>query len=94
VEAPAYPLASLTGLNFASVRVAVPVEALEAFYSDVSSDMFGHHLRSYGAELRQRVAAVPPLGTPDVDMLAGIARALDEPVRGEWRFYLTLAIRP
>lgn len=94
VDAPAYPVGSLTGLNFASFRVAIPVDALEAFYSDVSPDVFGHHLRSYGAEYRQRVAGIAPLGTPDVDMLAGIARALDEPVRGIWRFYLTFAIRP
>jgi hypothetical protein len=51
-------------------------------------------LRSYGAELRYRVPTVAALGTPEIAMLMGFARAQDEPVRGDWRFYVSLALRP
>jgi Tol biopolymer transport system component len=94
VDAPAYPVGSAVGLNFASYRAAIPVEPVELFYAGVSTDFFRHPLRSYGAELRERVSAIPALGTPQVDVMTGIARALDDPVKGVWRFYLTLAVRP
>jgi hypothetical protein len=94
VEAPAYPVASATGPSFASYRVAIPLEPLELFYSGVMVDDFKYTLRSYGAEIRQRLPAIAALGTPDVDVLTGIARAVDEPVKGAWRFYATLALRP
>ena len=67
---------------------------VELFYAGASPDLFKTSLRSYGVELRQRVAAVPALGTPDVDVLAGFARALDAPVTKEWRYYITFAVRP
>jgi len=94
VEAPAYPVGSAEGFSFASYRVGAPVEPVELFYSGVSVDFFQSQLRSYGAELRQRVRAIAALGTPDVDVVTGFARALDDPVRGRWRYYVTLAIRP
>jgi hypothetical protein len=37
---------------------------------------------------------MPALGTPEVDLLAGLARALDNPVHGSWRYYVALAVRP
>lgn len=94
VEAPAYPLASAAGSTFSAYRAGVPLPPLELFYSGVSTDYFRHPLRSYGAELRQRLPAIAALGTPAVDVLAGIARAVDEPVKNAWRYYVTLAIRP
>lgn len=94
VEAPAYPVASSTSLTFSSFRVAVPVSSIEAFYSGASGDLFRTPLRSYGVELRQRIAAVSALGTPDVSILAGFAHAIDPPVAGDWRYYLSIAVRP
>lgn len=94
VSAPAYPLASAAGLSFASYRVAVPFPPVEVFYSGVTVNTFSSTLRSYGAELSQRVPAIAALGTPEVAVLTGVARAVDEPVKGEWRYYVTLALRP
>jgi hypothetical protein len=94
VEAPAYPVGSAAGATFATYRVGVPVEPVELFYSGATVDFFQNQLRSYGAELRERVPAIAALGTPDVDLVTGFARALDEPVRGRWRYYVSLAIRP
>ena len=94
VEAPAYPLGSASGSTFATYRVGVPVEPVEIFYSGASVDFFQQQLRSYGAELRERVPGIAALGTPGIDLVTGFARALDEPVRGRWRYYVSLAIRP
>ncbi|MEO8620572.1 MAG: hypothetical protein ABI625_05870, partial [bacterium] len=94
VDAPAYPVASSTSTSFSSFRVGIPLPPVELFYAGASPDLFRTLLRTYGVEFRQRVAAVPALGTPDVDVLTGFARALDAPVTKEWRYYVTLAVRP
>jgi hypothetical protein len=94
VEAPAYPLGSAVGSTFSAYRVALPLAPLELFYAGVSTDFFRQPLRSYGAELRQRLPAIAALGTPAVAVLTGVARAIDEPVKGSWRYYVTLALRP
>jgi hypothetical protein len=94
IEAPAYPLGSATGSNFASYRVGLPIDPVEIFYSGVTVDFFQTQLRAYGAEFRQRIPAVAALGTPEVDVVTGFARARDEPVRGNWRYYVSFALRP
>jgi hypothetical protein len=94
VDAPAYPVGSASGVSFSSFRAALPVDVFELFYAGASPDLYKTSRRSYGVELRQRFAAIPALGTPDVNVLAGFARAVDEPVKGEWRYYVTVAIRP
>ena len=94
VDAPAYPLGSATAMSFSTLRMAVPVSQFELFYSGASPDLFRTSLRSYGLEARQRIAAVSALGTPDVQVLGGFARAVDPPVAGEWRYYLTVSVRP
>ncbi|MEP6990131.1 MAG: hypothetical protein ABJA80_04305 [bacterium] len=94
VDAPAYPVGSSTANTFSSFRVGVPLPPLELFYAGASPDLYRTSLRSYGVEFRERVPAVPALGTPDVDVLAGFARALDAPVTKEWRYYVSLSIRP
>jgi hypothetical protein len=94
VDAPAYPVGSAQGSTFASYRVGVPVDPIELFYSGVSVDFFQTQLRAYGAELRQRVPALAALGTPEVDVVTGFARARDEPVHGNWRYYVSFALRP
>jgi Tol biopolymer transport system component len=94
VDAPAYPAASATGFNFFGLRAALPVYIAEIFYSAVGPNFVDHPLRSYGVELRQRVPSLPPLGTPEVDVLTGVARALDNPVQRSWRYYVSLAVRP
>jgi hypothetical protein len=94
VEAPAYPAASAAGFNFFGLRAALPIEPVEIFYSAVGPNFVEHALRSYGVELRQRIPAIPPLGTPEVDVLTGIARAMDDPVPHTWRYYVSLAVRP
>ena len=94
VDAPAYPVASAASRSFISYRVATPFPPMQVFYSGTSPDMFKTALRSYGAEIREHVAAVPALGTPEVDALAGFARAVDEPVKGEWRYYVTVSLHP
>ena len=94
VDAPAYPVGSSTSTTFSSLRLAIPLPPAELFYAGASPDLFRTSLRSYGVEVRQRVAAVPALGTPDVDVLAGFARALDAPVAREWRYYVTLSVKP
>jgi hypothetical protein len=94
VDAPAYPLGSAVGATFGAFRAGLPLDPFELFYAGVSTDHFRRPLRSYGAELRQRIPAIAALGTPAVDARAGLARAVDEPVKGAWRYYLTLALRP
>jgi hypothetical protein len=94
VDAPAYPVGSAEGLTFASYRVGVPVDPFEAFYAGVTTDFFQTQRRSYGIEFRERVPAIAALGTPDASVIAGFARAQDDPVRGNWRFYLNVALRP
>jgi hypothetical protein len=94
VDSPAYPLGSANGLTFASYRVGLPVDPIELYYAGVSTDFFQTQLRSYGAELRYRVPTIAALGTPEIATLMGFARAQDEPVRGDWRFYVSLALRP
>jgi hypothetical protein len=94
VNAPAYPLGSAEGSTFSSIRAALPLAPFELFYAGVSTDYFQHPLRSFGAELFQRLPEIAALGTPAVDVLTGIARAVDEPVKGAWRYYVTLSLRP
>ncbi|NUR34369.1 MAG: hypothetical protein HOQ30_10190 [Gemmatimonadaceae bacterium] len=94
VNTPAYPLGSAVGANFSALRAAMPIAPLELFYSAVSTDYFRHPLRSYGAEMSQHVPGIAALGTPAVDVVTGIARAVDEPVKGAWRYYVTLGVRP
>jgi hypothetical protein len=94
VGAPAYPLGSASGTNFSAFRVGVPIGGLELFYSGASSDLYRHPLRSYGAEMQQRLPPIAALGTPEIEAVTGIARAVDEPVKGAWRYYATLVLRP
>ena len=94
VDAPAYPVGSAAGSTFASYRLGLPIEPIELFYAGASVDFFQNQLRSYGIEYRRRVPAIAPLGTPDVDLLTGFARALDEPVEGNWRYYVSITMRP
>ncbi|MDB4899031.1 MAG: hypothetical protein JWN53_839, partial [Gemmatimonadetes bacterium] len=94
VEMPAYPAGSIVADGFVSYRAGIPFQQLELFYSGVTTDLFVTSLRSFGAELRQQLPAIPALATPEVDGVAGIARAVDEPVKGAWRVYLTLQVRP
>ena len=94
VDAPAYPLGSAAGSTFSTYRLAVPFRGFELFYGGASPDMFHTAFRSYGVELREQVAPIAALGTPGVTVLAGFARAVDEPVKKEWRYYLSLTIAP
>jgi hypothetical protein len=94
VDAPAYPLGSASGATFSSYRLGVPLAPFELFYAGASVDRYQHPLRSYGAELDTRVPAIAALGTPEMQAVTGIARAVDEPVKGEWRYYVTLVLRP
>jgi hypothetical protein len=94
VDAPAYPLASRQGSNFTAYRVALPLPPVELFYAGASTDFFHQPARSYGVELRESVPAIAALGTPGVTLLTGVARAVDEPVKGRWRYYVTVALRP
>ena len=94
VEAPAYPIGSSEGLTFATYRVGIPVDPLEAYYFGATTDFFQTQRRSYGVELRQRFPVIAALGTPEANIVAGVARAQDEPVAGKWRFYLSIALRP
>ena len=82
--------AARSGLTFASYRVGVPVDPFEVYYFGATTDFFQTQRRSYGVELRQRVPAIAALGTPEANVLAGFARAQDEPVEGKWRFYLSI----
>ena len=94
IDAPAYPLASADGASFVSYRVAIPVDPLELFYAGASVDFFQSQRRSYGVELRQHVPVIAALGTPEVSVVTGFARAQDVPVRGRWRYYVSLALHP
>lgn len=94
VSLPAYPIASRAGTSFTAYRIGAPVSTFEVFYSSGTTDLFRHQLRSFGAELRQSVPAVAALGTPDVDLVTGVARAVDEPMKGDWQLYLSVRLRP
>jgi hypothetical protein len=94
IEAPAYPLGSAVGDNFLAYRAGLPLGLVDLYYSGVSTDVFAHALRSYGVELGQELPAIPALGTPELRVLTGVARAVDEPVKGQWRYYVTLSLKP
>ncbi len=94
VSAPAYPLGTTTGPTFNSYRIEVPLSPVSLFYEGVSVDLFKHPLRSFGAQFATTVPAVAALGTPDVQLLAGLTRAVDEPVKRLWQFYLRVGVRP
>ncbi|MDB4913677.1 MAG: hypothetical protein JWM95_1321 [Gemmatimonadetes bacterium] len=94
VEAPAYPAGIGASVNFSAYRLAIPYDIFEVFYSSASPDLYATSFRSYGIELRERIAAIAALGTPDVSILTGVARALDAPVAREWRYYLSVSVRP
>lgn len=94
VDSPAYPLGSSVGTSYSFIRAALPIPPVELFYAEQSTDMFKTPLRSYGLEMRQHVTSVAALGTPELDLLAGFARAVDAPVKGEWRYYLTVSVSP
>ena len=94
VGAAAYPLGSGSGSTFTAYRVGVPLFSVELFYAGASTDFYRNPLRSYGAEVSQRLPAIAALGTPDVFARTGVARAVDEPVKGKWAYYVTLALRP
>jgi hypothetical protein len=94
VDAPAYPVASRIGNSFATYRIGAPLAPFELFYSGASTDQFRTAARSYGAELRLAIPEIAALGTPAVDAVSGLARAVDEPVKGAWRYYLSVTVRP
>jgi Tol biopolymer transport system component len=94
VDMPAYPVGSGIGSTFSSYRVGVPLPPLDLFFSAASPDQYRTSFRSYGAELRAHLPSYPPLGTPQLDVLTGFARALDFPVAKEWRYYLSVVIKP
>lgn len=94
VDAPAYPLGSASGSTFSTYRLAVPFRGFELFYSGASPDMFHSAYRSYGVELREHVGSIAALGTPAASLLAGFARAVDEPVKKEWRYYVSMMLTP
>ena len=94
VDAPAYPVGSIASTTFSTFRAAVPVAPFELYLAGASPDLYKTALRSYGIELRENVPAIAALGTPAVNLLVGFARALDAPVAGEWRYYVTLSVHP
>ncbi len=94
VDAPAYPVGSIVSTTFSTFRAAVPVAPFELYFAGASADLYRTALRSYGIEFRENVPAIAALGTPAVNLLAGFARALDAPVAGEWRYYVTLNVHP
>ena len=94
VDMPAYPVGSTSTLAFSAYRVSLPYPPFEVFYAGASPDLGKTSLRAYGVEIRERIAGVAALGTPDIDAMAGLARAVDAPVAGDWRLYLSIALRP
>lgn len=94
VDAPAYPLGSSAATSYTSIRATLPIPPLELFYSGASTDLFRTPLRSYGMEMHQHVAAVAAMGTPELELLTGFARAVDDPAKGEWRYYVSVTLRP
>ncbi|MDB4889055.1 MAG: hypothetical protein JWL61_910 [Gemmatimonadetes bacterium] len=94
VDAPAYPVGSIASTTFSTFRAGIPVEPFELYFAGASPDLYKTALRSYGVEFRESVPAIAALGTPAVKLLAGFARALDAPVAGEWRYYVTLSVHP
>ncbi len=94
VGAAAYPLGSAAGSTFTAYRVGVPISSVEFFYAGASTDFYRNPLRSYGAEISQRLPAITALGTPEIFARTGVARAVDEPVKGKWAYYVTLVLRP
>lgn len=92
VEIPVYPVGTLAASSFSGYRLAAPLDGVELYYSGYSPDMFQRVLRSYGIELRERIAAVSALGTPGLHILAGLGRAVDEPLKGSWRYYVSVRL--
>ncbi|MDB4881887.1 MAG: hypothetical protein JWL95_653, partial [Gemmatimonadetes bacterium] len=94
VDAPAYPVGSISSTTFSTFRAALPVSPFELYFAGASPDLYKTALRSYGIEFRENVPAIAALGTPEVNLLAGFARALDPPVAGEWRYYISVTLHP
>lgn len=94
VPLPAYPLGSMSGTSFTAYRVGAPFSIAELFYASATTDVFRHQLRSFGAEFRQSVPSIAALGTPALDLSTGFARAVDEPVKGRWQYFMTVRVGP
>jgi hypothetical protein len=94
VALPAYPLASMSGTSFTAYRITAPLSSFALFYGSATTDLFRHQLRHFGAELRQPVPSIAALGTPEVDLVTGFARAVDAPVKGRWQYFLSARVRP
>jgi len=94
VPLPAYPLGSMVGTSFTAYRVTAPISTFDVFYASATTDIFRHQLRSVGAELRQSLPSIAALGTPALDVSTGFARAVDEPVKGRWQFFMTVRVGP
>ena len=94
VPLPAYPLGSMSGTSFTSYRVGAPVSIVELFYASATTDIFRHQLRSFGAEFHQSVPSIAALGTPALDLSTGFARAVDDPVKGRWQYFMSVRVGP
>ena len=85
---PALPLATLAADRYDGRRVEVSLAAfpMTAFYQQ--HRMEGDPIAVAGLEFAARSGPIPILKYPGLDLTLGVARVLDEPLRGETRWWI------
>jgi hypothetical protein len=97
VAMPALPTGVATGDRVLAFRLALPSGPLVPYYwgasTAVNADAFRRWHRVVGAELRAGSEALPLVALPDVQLVLGYGRSLDEPYRRGDRVYVSLTYR-
>lgn len=91
---PALPIGTLTGRYYDGVRLETTVPGVPAtfFYQRHRTDTASLSLT--GLQVTFVSAAHPLLGLPALDLTAGVARVLDEPLHNRTKWWLAMRWRP
>ncbi|HSP13337.1 MAG TPA: hypothetical protein VLV78_01145 [Thermoanaerobaculia bacterium] len=91
---PALPIGTLSGRHYDGARIeaTLPILPATAFYQHHRTESGSVALA--GLELAFASGSVPLLRLPALDMTAGVARILDEPLRNRTEWWLAMRWRP
>jgi hypothetical protein len=97
ITMPALPTGVAVGDRVFAFHASLPTGPLWPYYFGASvaerGESFERWHRVVGAELRLGTEAIALVALPDVQLVVGYGRSLDEPYRRESRFYTTLTYR-
>jgi WD40 repeat protein len=91
---PALPIGTLSGRTYDGARVeaTIPMFPATAFYQHHRTD--SGHLALAGLQMTFASESVPLLRLPALDLTAGVARILDEPLRNRTEFWFAMRWQP